>query len=362
MKKLVVLFFAIFIILLVVAVSYLTSIESEIPTYSESSNDDITQLGAELDEELTLNGNHSNLDKPSFITPNITFDSYQSSFGPLPSSLRGTRIPAAFELDPDGHLIVTSSIKSVIEYFLSATGEEPIGTIIERIKEFFTQQLEDPARSEALEVLTQYIAYKESLSVLETNLAENVKLAGKSSDYLTMFQYRRDARKNNLSPEVYEAFFADEDKEDSYTASVLEIQNNQALTAEEKRAQSIAMEALLPPQEQAVKQAERTRENLKQNIQTARATGASEEEIFQMRSEVYGYEAAERFAAADAKKAQWEARYQSYRSKKQSILNNEGLSNTDKANEIQTMQNELFNSREQRRLSTLDRLSDKQTK
>ncbi len=302
------------------------------------------------------------INEPRLLVSEVTYENYKSTLGPLPNSLRGTRIPAAFKLDSEGHLIVTSSIKSVIEYFLSATGEESIENIITRIEEFLAQQLDEPARSEALDVVAQYIGYKEALIELEKNLAENVKLSGQSSDYLTMFQYRREARMNNLSPEIYDAFFADEDKEDNYTASLLEIRKNPDLTDEERAAQFIAAEQLLPKQEQAAKQADHNREMLKTNIQTAKSAGASDEQIFQMRSEVYGYDAAERFAVADKKKAEWDSRFEQYRQQRQSILINEGLSDTDKANEIYTVQNTLFSSTEQRRLATLDQLADKKMK
>jgi len=296
--------------------------------------------------------------QPTLVFPIITFDGYKSIHGPLPKSLRGTSIPASFELDAEGHLIITASIKELIEYFLSATGEEPIERIIERIEEFLTQQLEEPARTEALNVLGEYIAYKESLLESEQNLAENLALSGKGNDYLLMFKYRREARMNNLTQTVYDAFFGDEDKTDSYTAALIEIRHNDSLTDEEKATQFIAMEQLLPLEEQAVKRAERTREKLKQELQTAREEGASEEQIYQMRAGVYGYEAADRFAAADEKKTKWNLRFEHYREQRKSILISDGLSDTDRDSAIYTLQTELFSAPELRRLSTLDRMAD----
>jgi len=307
----------------------------------------------------TFTAERSAQQKLKLLVSEVAYDDYKSSLGPLPKSLRGTRIPAAFTLDAEGHLTITPSIKSVIEYFLSATGEESLETIIARIEEFISSQLEEPARSEALDVVAQYIGYKEALITLESDLAENTKLSGQNSDYLTMFQYRREARMNNLSPEIYDAFFADEDKADSYTSSLLEIGKNKDLTDEERNAQYLAAEQLLPKQEQAIKQAERTRETLKVNIQTARDEGANDENIFQMRADVYGYDAAERFATADKKKEEWNSRFEQYRQKRQQILNNEGLSDTDKTNEIDTLQGKVFSQTEQRRLTTLDQLADK---
>ena len=296
--------------------------------------------------------------KSNFIAPVISYNTYTSKYGPLPKSLRGTNIPISFSLDSEGNLIITESIKSLIEYFLSANGEESLETIISRIEELFTQQLEEPALSEALSVLTQYIDYKKALVEMEQMLAENTQASGKVSDYQTMFQYRREARMNALSPEIYDAFFANEDKADSYTAGILDTQRNTSLSDQEKTDQILTLEQLLPPEEQAIKQAERARETLQKEITTARALGASDEQVFQMRAEVYDYETAERFATADKKKAEWNARFQHYRESRTQILMNDGLSEADKVNEIYTIQTDLFTKNEQRRLPTLDRIAD----
>jgi lipase chaperone LimK len=312
--------------------------------------------------------NHATLPQPdkqpaitaTVITTDVDYSNYQSAFGPLPKSLRGTRIPAAFTLGPEGHLVITSSIKSIIEYFLSGVGEDSIDTIIGRIEEFFTQQLNEPARSEALDVLKQYISYKTSLLELETDLADNTQLSGQNSDYRTMFQYRREARMNSLSPEIYDAFFAHEDQEDHYTASLLDIRKNQDLSDADKASQYEAAEQLLPDAERAVKQAQRARQTLNKDIEVAKNEGANAEEIFQMRAEVYGFDAAERFAQADDKKAMWQTRIKRYQEQRQHILNNQGLSPEDKAHEIMEIQTDQFSQREQLRLSTLDTLHDQE--
>jgi lipase chaperone LimK len=352
--------FALIGLFLLAAAFFYTPKSSNISTKSELKTDQSSPVQAHSNNTTpSLTTVELEPQKPKRLITEVTYNDYKSSLGPLPNSLRGTRIPAAFTLDTEGHLIITASIKSMIEYFLSATGEESLETIIARIEEFITKQLEEPARSEALDVVVQYIDYKEALIGLESDLADNTNLSGQSSDYLTMFQYRREARMNSLSPEVYDAFFADEDKADNYTASLLEIGKNTDLTDEEKEAHYLAAEQLLPKQELAFKQAERTRESLQKNIQAAKEQGANDEEIFQMRADIYGYEAAERFATADAKKAEWDSRFEQYRQQRQQILSNDGLSNSDKTNEINTLQNALFNQTEQRRLATLNQLADK---
>ena len=332
------------------------------PTHSANTLQNPVSNQVAPEQQLSLAPNNAVVAQPNLIAPSVHFDNYHSKHGPLAHSLRGTSIPAAFTLGPNGHLVVTPSIKSVIEYFLSATGEEPLETIVARIEEFFSQHLKEPALGESLDILAQYIGYKESLLELEKDLAENIELSGKTSDYQTMFQYRREARMNSLSPEIYDAFFAKEDMADSYTAGLLEINRDKSLTPEQKTEQSIGLEGLLPPEERAHKEAERTRETLNSQINEARKEGATDEEVFQMRSEIYGFDAAERFAAADQKKAKWNKRFSEYRAQRQNILSNSGLSDADKANEIYTIQTELFNERERRRITTLDKIADQQAK
>ena len=335
-----------------------SDIAAKLPTNTTSAEKMPKDIADNLSRDIdTITQN--TVSSSRLLAPSITSAKYQSTLGPLPKSLRGTSIPAAFELDSNGHLIVTASIKSVIEYFLSALGEEPVEQLVARIEEFFSAQLEEPARSEALDVLVQYIGYKEALDTFERDLASNVELGGQASDYLSMFQYRREVRMNNLSPEIYDAFFADEDKSDSYTAGILSMQKNTALTDEEKENQSQQLEQLLPPEEQAIKHAERKRKNLNENIKAARLAGATHEDIFELRAQVYDYETAERFAVADQKKDNWDRRFAHYRQQRQTILTNAGLSYRDKQTEIYALQAQTFSQTERRRLPTLDELADK---
>ena len=138
------------------------------------------------------------------------------------------------------------------------------------------------------------------------------------------------------------------------------IRKNHALTDEEKQQQALVLESSLPPEEQAIKKAQHQRETLQQDIVQARASGASEADVFQMRSQIYDQETAERFALSDQKKAIWDARFAHYREQRQGILMGEGMTDADKENEIQALQDELFNHNEQRRLATLDRMADNQ--
>ncbi len=293
-----------------------------------------------------------------YIIKDISFDNYQSQFGPLAKSLRNTYIPVHFTVTPDGHLVVTRSIRSLIEYFLSANTEESIDTIIARINEIFDTALIQPARSQAKDVLRQYLDYKQALVLIEQQQADEQNLSGNVPSYESALQYRKDARMKYLGQEIYDAFFAKDDSLDDYTTGMLAINKNHDLSADEKQQQALELERLLPLEEQAIKSAEHQREALQNNISKARAEGASEDQIFQMRSQVYDPETAERFAVRDIQKSKWDGRFNQYRQQRQTILNGDGMSDDDKVQQIKSLQQELFDSREQMRISTLDRIAD----
>lgn len=299
----------------------------------------------------------SNNKRINRIIPETNYENYSSQYGPLALSLRGTKIPAYFETDTDGNLIVTNSIKSVIEYFLAATGEEPIDVIIGRIEEYFGYQLEEPALSQALDVLVEYIGYKEALLELEELASARNAESTKGHSYLEMFELRSDIRVNNLSPVVYEAFFGDEDKLDLYTAKLLELKHESRSGADTSMDALQELELLLPDSEQIIKLRERIREQISQ----AKEQGASEQELYTLRASAYGHEAAERFAKADKKSEIWNQRYKEYSALRKQILNSKGLNEDDKNLELEALQNSLFNKYERKRLATLDKMNDSKT-
>ncbi len=307
---------------------------------------------------VSVNTDASMLPAGQQVIANIPFADYHSRFGPLPDSLRGTLIPINFTLDETGHLQVTRSIKNTIDYFLAANAQESIDKITTRIEELFNNHLSEPALNEALQVLAQYIEYKNELQNIEVLLAQDNELSGSVNSYQQMFQYRREARMKYLSQTVYDAFYADSDKQDSYTASLLAINKNASISNEEKAWQARALESMLPPSQRQAKRIEHQREELQQDIKQAKNRGASQEEIFQLRSSVYDYATAERMAKADEKKSLWQDRFSEYRQYRAMILVVPGMADEDKEYSIQTFQRDNFTGLEIKRLNTLNRMAD----
>jgi len=292
------------------------------------------------------------------LIKNVYSDEYQSDFGPLANSLAGTYVPIHLAVASDGQLVITSSIKILIEYFLSANAEESIAVIKGRIEEVFDRNLTEPANSQAKSVLAQYFEYKTALAEVEAQLAENQVLSNQASDYQNILAERRETRLAYLDQAVYDEFYLAEDSQDNYTAAMLELNKNLQLSAAEKKQQALELISLLPPKEQAIKRQESQRQDLQQEVSEARALGASTEEIYQMRTRVYDPDTAERFSKRDKEQNVWDRRFSNYRQQRQRIIDGDGLSESDKNDEILALEKTLFNDKEQRRLETLNRMAD----
>jgi lipase chaperone LimK len=320
---------------------------------SESNNQDF-----ELEQNILHDANKLASTTVQSIIKNIPYDEYESNFGPLANSLRDTYVPINLVIGPGGNLVITHSIKTLIEYFLSANTEESIEVIKSRIEEVFDRNLSEPSNSQARAVLVQYFDYKMVLMDVEAERAENQSHTKQKIDYQKVLEERRETRSIHLSQAVYDAFYLKEDSQDNYTAAMLAVNRDSYLTEEEKQQQAFELISLLPPAEQAHKRSEYQRETLLQEIRVARSLGASAEDIYQMRTQVYDPNTAERFATRDEEKQIWDTRFSNYRQQRQTIMDSEGLSQADKQDEILVLQKVLFTEDEQRRLVTLNRMTD----
>jgi hypothetical protein len=113
---------------------------------------------------------------------------------PLPASLRGTEVAGALPVDARGHLRVVPAVLELFDWFLAASGEEPIAQTRARIEAEIRVRLEPPAEGEALALLDRYLAYREAVRVLAESDASGLSLERR-------FQRVRELRRANFGGE-----------------------------------------------------------------------------------------------------------------------------------------------------------------
>lgn len=275
-------------------------------------------------------------------------------------SLQGTDVDGGFRVDENGHLIIDVSIKHYIDYYLTTLGESSLEDITANIRRTLESQLPEPARSEALEVLRQYLGYKAALQELQQAEAANIEAGGAAPRTLEALAARlqklQDARDTYLSPDVAEAFFGKEQQLDRYTLEKLRLQQNEQLTAQEKAERLGRLEANLPDAMREQIQETNKFDNWQVQEAALKERHASHEEVYQLRVQTFGPEAAERLDALDKQRNKWSQRISVYQAEKQQ-LDAAGLAESDYRKQLSELRSRHFSDTESRRVAALDKIA-----
>ncbi len=284
---------------------------------------------------------------------------YPSRIGALPETLKDTRLQASLAVDDDGHLRVSSDLRMVFDYFLSAVTEESVDTIIARIDEYLSHHLESPALEEARNILHAYISLKQSLYDYELERSDQIRTLMEmenkdASTYLAMLENqlseRNALRSEHLPADVHEAFYAREEAYDRYTLERMRINADGSLSDADKQELLVQLDTASPDYLVAERQEAQKLDTLMRQTQSLRKAGADENDIEALRRDMYGEEASERFAKLDQERAEWNARLQRYIQERDAILANPGLGEADKQTQIQSLLESGFDEREQIRV------------
>lgn len=236
------------------------------------------------------------------------------------TSLKDTDIDGAYPVGADGHLLLNVSIKERFEYFLSTLGEFSLEDVLAMVREDIQAELQEPARSEALALFEDYIAYKRSLVELEKQLGP---AAGFEQFDMNSLRYRLDQLRNKrrefLSAEAADAFFGFDETYDDYMLGKLEVMNNPQLNTAEKTAQITQLENQLPAELQSMRSETERISQVFAQTEKMKQSGASAEQVYNKNVQEFGPEAAQRINALEVQRAQWQQRIDVYLAAKKTI-------------------------------------------
>ncbi len=263
----------------------------------------------------------------------------------MPASFSGTQVDGVFSLDPANNLLITRDIVQIFDYFLSAIGEDSLAMSLERLQAYIRSQLPQPAQTQALALLSQYLDYKRQLVLLERDLPQVSSLDG--------LRQRESAvqalRARIFSQQVHQVFFASEQDYNHFTLARLALQQDATLSPLAKGRAIDQLRANLSPelQESVLPQ---LHSELREQSAQLQASGGSPEQLQQLRQQLVGEQAATRLAALDQQRSHWQVRLQSYQQASAAIEGNPGLSPADKEGEIKRLREAQFSPPERLRL------------
>lgn len=276
----------------------------------------------------------------------------------LPNSLQGTEVDGELEVDASGHLKITNGVRHVFDYFLSAIGEEPLESILARIRAYIRHKLPPVAAAEAEQILDGYIAYKRGLeNIVQAARAPN---GGIDIDGIRRQMQQVEAlRTQYLSSAVITAFFGDEDAYDRYTLARLDLMQNKNLSAAQRAQQLAALEQQLPAATQEAMKTINQYQNLEALQADWKKRGGSPAELRQIRETLVGTEATNRLEVLDTERASWDQRMSSWYDERATILANKNISDQDRQSQLDSLRNSRFSDVERMRVESLEHMHDR---
>lgn len=266
----------------------------------------------------------------------------------MPASLEGTSVPDGWaETDNNGSLVPTPQLRQLFEYYLAALGEETLPQLVARIKQALAR-LEEPARSEALAILGNYLDYKLALGELEATYGNSV--APGAEEMQRQMAEIRALRRAWMDAQTADAFFANEEAIDLFQVEQLRIRSDESLSVDEREEALARAERALPePIRKARRETRKFTDYHKARSELADDPAA----LSAWREAHFGKEAARRLAQAEAEQQAWDNKWQAY-SEELADLESLGVAGPEREAAIDALRDHYFEGAEKLRAEALD--------
>jgi lipase chaperone LimK len=242
----------------------------------------------------------------------------------------------------DDSVVADAQLIELFDYYLSTVGEKSPAAVRAEIERELDRTLRPNAAAAAKRVLVRYIAYRQALAGLQTDR----RLTGPDAAALKRrLNALRGLRAQYFSQREIAAIFGREDAANAEALARMEIRADRTLSAQQKQARLAALDAGLPADVRAAREAPLKIVRVQEEAERLRAGGAGEEDVFRLRAEAFGADAAQRLADVDREEAAWKRRIEAY------LAERRGLSD---AAAVAALRSRMFSEDEQRRLGAYE--------
>lgn len=299
----------------------------------------VVALGAAGTLWLAMLAGRSAPSVPAVQTVTVTVAPAARPFAP---SLQGTRPDGAVHVAPDDSVVADARLIELFDYYLGTVGEKSPDAVRAEIERELDRTLRPGAAAAAKRVLARYIAYRQALAGLQAD----ARLSGPDAAALKRrLAVLRSLRAQYFGPREIAAIFGREDAANADALARMEIRDDRTLTPQQKQARLAALDAGLPADVRAAREAPLKIVRVQEQAERLRASGAGEEDVFRMRAEAFGADAAQRLADVDREEVAWKRRIDVYLAERRGLR--------DEA-EIAALRSRMFSEDEQRRLGAYE--------
>lgn len=265
------------------------------------------------------------------------------------SSLAGTTPDGTATAAADQSLVLDPALIRLFDYWLTTVGERPLDAIRADVGRDLDGRLNPLAARQAKDLFGRYLQFKTALKDQRPT-----KATGRSVDMLRAgLRMMLALRATFFTGAESQALFAPQDAEASAALARMDIEQDPALDAAQRRERLAALDARLPVSVRAEREAPLAVVRLEDAAQKIRAQGGSEDDVYRMRAAAVSPEAANRLAEVDRDEATWKARIATYQAQRGTVLAAPG-GDAERAEAMSALRNRLFTPDEQRRLAAYE--------
>ncbi|MEZ5463721.1 MAG: lipase secretion chaperone [Lysobacteraceae bacterium] len=264
------------------------------------------------------------------------------------SSLRGTEADGELSLDASGHLRLDAGLLRRFDYYLSLSGlnlsgEFSLAEIRYLLAADLREQYDDAMVSSALDAFGRYLGLREAVA--------NANLSDDPAQRLAMLR----ALQRAWFGDDADALFSEENALLTDTVARREIQSDPDLSEAERAQQLAELDAQRSPFERESRREANAARLVDEQTRQFEQLGMDEAARHEERAALWGEDAADRLAALDQHRADWDRRLGDYADSRQRILDNASLSPEQRQQALTRLRETGFDANEQLRIDALER-------
>lgn len=271
-------------------------------------------------------------------------------FGFVPESLDGTEVDGAFHYDRDGQFMFDDDAARAFDYFLTSEGEVDWPELQSWVESTVVAKVSPAQRDAVLASWHAYVAYRaEAAAALEDEGQQGAQADEQAADAKALLL-------DTLNRDFAGTPFAETERarvERAFALRAVYIELGHDRVARDAALAQIDADAAARFAGTRAGQFLAAREQL----EAARANGASDAELASIRSERFSPEAAERLAALDARRAGWNARVDAFEDQREALRADWAGDRAGLEAALAQLEAESFTAPERRRLHALARVA-----
>ncbi len=260
-------------------------------------------------------------------------------------SLRGTQVDGAVDLGFAGHVRPDLALRRLFDYYLTLLGETDLDGIRKLLLTDLHGRALDPSQiAEVMAIFQRYTDYQQAIAALVPR--------GSLIDRLKQLQTLREAM---LGQALADAFYPDARRQLDALQARLAINSDRSLSVAEKTRRLQALEASAAPEEQAATAQAVAGATLQTQTDQFNADHVDAADRYAQRAAQYGSDAADRLAALDQQRQQWQARLDAYAAQSAAIRADATLDAAQQQQALLQWQQQNFSAPELLQVQAMER-------